>query len=165
MGIERRKVNWILEADIQAFFDSIDHAWTLRFLEHRIADRRILRLSRNWLKAGVIEDGRRVAAEKGAPQGEVISPLLANIYLHYAHDLWVHRWRQRHARGHAIPVRYADDSVPRRRTGGRKSSVQPCCTRDEGRPLEVGVQAQASNHRLLLRLRGVVVSETGKGRG
>lgn len=111
MGIKSRKVNWILDADIQAFFDSIDHGWMLRFLEHRIADRRILRLIRNWLKAGVIEGGCRIEAEKGTPQGAVISPLLANIYLHYALDLWANQWRNRKATGQVIIVRYADDSV------------------------------------------------------
>ena len=110
-GITSQKVYWILDADIQAFFDSIDHEWMLRFLEHRIGDRRILRLIRKWLKAGALEDGRRIAAEKGTPQGAVISPLLANIYLHYALDLWAHRWRQEHATGQVIIVRYADDSV------------------------------------------------------
>ena len=111
VGIESRKVNWILDADIQAFFDSIDHEWMLKFLEHRIGDQRLLRLIRKWLKAGVLEDGRRVAAEKGTPQGAVISPLLANIYLHYVLDLWAHQWRNRHAAGHVVIVRYADDSV------------------------------------------------------
>ena len=110
-GIKSHRVGWILDADIQAFFDTIDHAWMMRFLEHRIADRRMLRLIRNWLKAGVIEDGCRVAAEKGTPQGAVISPLLANVYLHYVLDLWANQWRQRHATGQAIIVRYADDSV------------------------------------------------------
>jgi RNA-directed DNA polymerase len=92
-------------------FDTIDHEWMVRFLEHRIADRRILRLIRNWLKAGVVEDGHRVAAERGTPQGAVISPLLANIYLHYVFDLWVQQWRRRKAVGEVIAVRYADDSV------------------------------------------------------
>ena len=111
MGIKGRKVNWILDADISAFFDSIDHGWMLKFLEHRIADRRILRLVSKWLKAGVMEEGKRIPAERGTPQGAVISPLLANVFLHYALDLWAHRWRQRHARGDVIIVRYADDSV------------------------------------------------------
>lgn len=110
-GIAGRKVNWILDADIRSFFDEIDHEWMLRFLEHRIADRRVIRLIRKWLTAGVIEDGRRVAAVRGTPQGAVISPLLANIYLHYALDLWAHQWRQRQAAGDVILVRYADDSV------------------------------------------------------
>jgi group II intron reverse transcriptase/maturase len=94
MGITSRKVNWILDADIRAFFDEIDHEWMLKFLEHRIADKRILRLIRKWLKAGVIEDGRRVASERGCPQGAVISPLLSNIYLHYVLDTWAHHWRK-----------------------------------------------------------------------
>ena len=111
VGIKSQKVSWILDADIQAFFDSIDHEWMLRFLEHRIADRRLLRLIRKWLKVGVIEDGRRVAATVGTPQGAVISPLLANITLHYVLDLWAQQWRQRHAAGQVIMVRYADDSV------------------------------------------------------
>jgi RNA-directed DNA polymerase len=111
VGIKSRHVNWILDADIAAFFDEIDHDWMLKFLEHRIADQRLLRLIGNWLKAGVIEDGIRVAATKGTPQGAVISPLLANIYLHYALDQWTQQWRGRHARGQVIAVRYADDSV------------------------------------------------------
>ena len=111
MGIKSRKVNWILDADISAFFDSIDHGWMLKFLEHRIADRRMLRLVSKWLRAGVMEDGKRIPAERGTPQGAVISPLLANVFLHYALDLWAHRWRRRHAQGDVIIVRYADDSV------------------------------------------------------
>ncbi len=111
VGIKSRKVNWVLDADIAAFFDEIDHDWMLKFLEHRIADQRMLRLIRKWLKAGVIEDGRRVGATKGTPQGAVISPLLANIYLHYSLDLWTQQWRGRHARGKVTIVRYADDSV------------------------------------------------------
>ena len=110
-GIAGRKVNWILDADIRSFFDEIDHEWMLRFLEHRIADGRIIRLIRKWLTAGVIEEGRRIASVRGTPQGSVISPLLANIYLHYALDLWAHQWRGRHANGNVILVRYADDSV------------------------------------------------------
>ena len=111
VAIKSRRVNWILDADIAAFFDEIDHDWMLKFLEHRIADQRLLRLIRKWLKAGVIEDGRRLGATKGTPQGAVISPLLANIYLHYALDLWTQQWRGRHARGKVSIVRYADDSV------------------------------------------------------
>ena len=104
VGIKSRHVNWILDADIAAFFDEIDHDWMMQFLEHRIADQRILRLIRKWLKAGVIENGVRVAATKGTPQGAVISPLLANIYLHYALDQWTQQWRGRHARGQVIAV-------------------------------------------------------------
>jgi len=109
VGIERRKVSWVLDVDIRGFFDTIDHGWLLQFLEHRIADRRVHRHVRKWLAAGVSEDGVQRSVERGTPQGGSISPLLANVYLHYALDLWAHRWRQRHARGDVIIVRYADD--------------------------------------------------------
>ncbi len=111
VGIESRAVNWIVDADIRSFFDTISHDWLMRFVEHRIGDRRVLRLIRKWLKAGVMADDERQATDRGTPQGAVISPLLANIYLHYAYDLWVQQWRQRHARGAMIVVRYADDTV------------------------------------------------------
>ena len=111
MGISTKPIRWILDADISAYFDTIDHDWMLKFLQHRIADKRILRLIKKWLKAGVIEDGKRIPGEVGTPQGAVISPLLANIYLHYVFDTWAHHWREQHARGSVIMVRYADDSV------------------------------------------------------
>jgi RNA-directed DNA polymerase len=111
VGIYRRRINWILDADIRSFFDSMSHAWLMRFLEHRIGDRRMLRLIGKWLKAGVLEEGRLLTVERGTPQGAVISPLLANIYLHYVYDLWVQRWRRRSAQGDVIVVRYADDMV------------------------------------------------------
>jgi RNA-directed DNA polymerase len=111
VGIKSRKVNWILDADIRSFFDEIDHGWMLRFLEHRIADQRVLSLIRKWLEAGVIENGCRIPSTKGTPQGAVISPLLANICLHYAFDQWVQRWRKQPVRGAVVVVRYADDSV------------------------------------------------------
>src|SRR6266498_1339159 len=110
-AIYRKKVNWILDADIRAFFDSVSWEWLIRFLEHRIADRRLLRLIGKWLKAGVLEDGRLLTVERGTPQGAVISPVLANIYLHYVYDLWVHQWRKQKADGEVIVVRYADDTV------------------------------------------------------
>jgi group II intron reverse transcriptase/maturase len=111
VGIMRKHVNWVLDADIRDFFGSIDHGWMVRFVEHRIADPRIRRLIRKWLRAGVSEDGRWSKTEVGTPQGAVASPLLANIYLHYVFDLWVQRWRKRHATGDMIVVRYADDIV------------------------------------------------------
>jgi group II intron reverse transcriptase/maturase len=111
VGITRTKVNWILDADIRSFFDSISHDWLTRFVEHRVGDPRVIRLIRKWLKAGVMEDGRVKSTEEGTPQGAVISPLLANIYLHYVFDLWANRWRQHHAHGQVIIVRYADDVV------------------------------------------------------
>lgn len=111
VGIVTKKVDWVLDADIQDFFGSMSHEWTLKFMTHRIADRRILRLIRKWLKAGVTEEGRWSKTEVGTPQGAVVSPLLANIYLHYVFDLWVQQWRRRHAKGDVIVVRYADDIV------------------------------------------------------
>jgi group II intron reverse transcriptase/maturase len=111
VGIERKKVNWVLDLDIRAFFDKIDHAWMIKFVEHRIGDRKVVRLIQKWLKAGVMEQGRWLEAEEGTPQGAVISPILANLYLHYALDLWVDQWRRKNARGDVIIVRYADDAV------------------------------------------------------
>src|SRR5436309_6007407 len=111
VGIERRKVNWILDADIQSFFDTVSQEWLIRFVEHRIGDQRIIRLIRKWLRAGVLEDGIVRASARGTAQGAVISPLLANIYLHYALDLWVERWRRHEATGDVIIVRYADDFI------------------------------------------------------
>src|ERR687888_141164 len=99
-GIERTRVNWVLDADIRGFFDTIDHGWLQRFLEHRIADKRVLRLIGKWLGAGVIENGTWAPCDDGTPQGASISTLLANVYLHYVFDLWVHQWRRRKARGH-----------------------------------------------------------------
>jgi group II intron reverse transcriptase/maturase len=107
----RKKVNWVLDADIRGFFDNINHGWLQKFLEHRIADRRILRLIQQWLSAGVFEGGQWTRTEKGTPQGAVASPLLANVFLHYVFDLWVHQWRTKFATGDVIVVRYADDFV------------------------------------------------------
>lgn len=111
VGIRRKKVNWVLDADIRGFFDTIDHKWLFKFVEHRIADKRILRLIRKWLTAGYVEEGKQVASTVGSPQGATISPLLANVYLHYVMDLWVGQWRKRRAQGEVLVVRYADDVV------------------------------------------------------
>lgn len=110
VGITQRKVSWVLDADICGFFDAIDHEWLMKFVEHRIADPRLLRLIRKWLRAGVSEEGEWSKTMVGTPQGAVISPLLANIYLHYVLDLWVNKWREK-ARGDVIIVRYADDWI------------------------------------------------------
>jgi group II intron reverse transcriptase/maturase len=110
-GLLTRKVNWVLDADIRGFFDTIDHGWLVKFVEHRIADRRVVRLIQKWLNAGVMEEGKRMRVEEGTPQGGSASPLLANIYLHYVFDLWVQAWRKKHARGDVIVVRFADDVV------------------------------------------------------
>src|SRR5436309_5126225 len=111
VGIERRRVSFIIDADIRSFFDTVDQDWLIRFVEHRVGDQRIIRLIRKWLKAGVLEDGIVSVSEQGTAQGAVISPLLANIYLHYALDLWAERYRRREATGDMIIVRYADDFI------------------------------------------------------
>lgn len=111
VGVVRRRVNWILDADIRGFFDNMNHEWIDRFVQHRVADPRMLRLIRKWLRAGVSEDGEWSETKIGTPQGAVISPLLANVYLHYAFDLWVDAWREKIANGDLIVVRYADDFV------------------------------------------------------
>ena len=110
-ALVKKKVNYVLDADIRGFFDNLDKSWLIKFVEHRVADRRILRLIQKWLKAGVMEEGKWSDTETGTPQGSVISPLLANIYLHYVFDLWVDVWRKKYARGEVIVVRYADDIV------------------------------------------------------
>jgi RNA-directed DNA polymerase len=108
---QRWRVNWVLDADIRGFFDNMSHEWTMKFIEHRIADRRMLGLIQKWLKAGVSEDGQWSETNVGTPQGAVISPLPANVYLHYVFDLWVEAWRKKVANGDAVVVRYADDLV------------------------------------------------------
>ena len=111
MGIITRKVNWVLDADIRGFFDAIDHEWMMKFIEHRVADQRVLRHIKKWLNAGVLEDGVRTRTEQGTPQGGSVSPLLSNVYLHYVFDLWADHWRQKRAQGDVIVVRFADDFV------------------------------------------------------
>src|SRR5215472_4935805 len=111
VGITSTKVNWIFDADVRSFFDEVSQEWLIRFLEHRIGDPRIIRQIQKWLRAGVLEDGVVTVSDKGTGQGSVISPLLANIYLHYTFDLWAERWRRREATGDMIIVRYADDVV------------------------------------------------------
>ena len=111
VGITRKRVNWILDADIRGFFDNLSHEWALKFLAHRVADNRILRLIRKWLKAGVSEDGEWSETKVGTPQGAVVSPLIGNVYLHYVFDLWAQVWREKVASGEVMLVRYADDLV------------------------------------------------------
>ena len=110
-GLLTRKVNWVLDLDIHNFFDGLSHEWLVKFIEHRIADRRVVRLIQKWLNAGVLEDGKRIRVEEGTPQGGSASPLLANVYLHYVFDLWVQAWRQKRAHGDVVVVRFADDIV------------------------------------------------------
>jgi RNA-directed DNA polymerase len=111
VGLRTKQVNWVLDLDIRSYFDGISHEWLVKFVEHRIADRRVVRLIQKWLNAGVLEEGKHVRMEAGTPQGGSASPLLANVYLHYAFDVWVHAWRQKRAHGDVIVVRYADDIV------------------------------------------------------
>lgn len=110
-GLLTTKVNWVLDADIRGFFDSIDHGWLVKFIEHRIADKRVVRLCQKWLNAGVMEEGKWTCSEDGTPQGGSASPLMANIFLHYVFDLWAHQWRRIRAQGNVIVVRWADDFV------------------------------------------------------
>jgi group II intron reverse transcriptase/maturase len=123
VGIVTKKVNWILDADIRGFFDNISHEKLVELLELRVADQRVLRLIQKWLKAGVSEEGQWSETKVGTPQGSVISPLLANIYLHYALDQWVVEWRKKFAHGDAIIVRYADDCAPR----AQRAEEGPMC--------------------------------------
>ena len=111
LGIEEGKVNWILDVDIRAFFDSLSQTWLVKFLEHRIGDRRVVRLIQKWLRAGVLEEGKLTVSEEGTPQGGSASPLLANVYLHYVLDQWMQTWQRKIARGEMVMVRYADDMV------------------------------------------------------
>ncbi len=111
VGLVRKKVNWVLDTDIRGFYDAVSHDWLVKFVGHRITDRRVIGHIRKWLNAGVMEDGKRIRTEAGTPQGSSVSPVLANIYLHYAFDLWAQQWRRRQARGEMIVVRYADDIV------------------------------------------------------
>src|SRR6266581_6286049 len=110
-GLLTKKVNWVLDLDIQGFFDGISHEGLVKFVEHRVADRRVVRLIQKWLRAGVREDGKRIRTEEGTPQGGSASPLLANVYLHYVFDLWAQAWRRKRAHGDVIVVRFADDIV------------------------------------------------------
>ena len=123
VGSTTRKVNWIIDADIRGFFDNISHEWLVTFLEHRIADGRMLRLLKKWLRAGVSEDGEWSPTKVGTPQGAVISPLRANVFLHYVLDLWIHDWRTRQATGEVTIVRYADDCAPR----AQRAEKSPMC--------------------------------------
>jgi RNA-directed DNA polymerase len=111
VALQTKKVSWVLDADIRGFFDAIDHGWLIKFMEHRIADKRVIHLIQKWLKAGVLEDGKITQSEVGAVQGGSISPLLANVYLHYVFDLWTHWWRRHNSRGEILVVRYADDFI------------------------------------------------------
>jgi group II intron reverse transcriptase/maturase len=145
VAITSKKVNWILDADIEGFFDAIDHAWLIKFLEHRIGDPRILRLIRKWLTAGVSEDGEWSKTTVGTPQGAVISPLLANVYLHYVFDLWIQWWREQH-RGAVVVVRYADDFV----IGfEHRNDAEACLNELQERFVKFGLKLHSKKTRLI----------------
>jgi group II intron reverse transcriptase/maturase len=146
VGITKRKVNWILDADIRGFFDNISHEWLMKFLEHRIADRRMLRLLKKWLRAGVSEDGEWSPTKIGTPQGAVISTVLANVFLHYVLDLWINQWRKYHAEGEVIIVRYADDFV----IGfHEESDARKCLTALRERFAKFGLELHPEKTRLI----------------
>jgi group II intron reverse transcriptase/maturase len=162
VGITKRKVNWILDADIRGFFDNISHEWLMKFLEHRIADRRMLRLLKKWLRAGVSEDGEWSPTKVGTPQGAVISPLYANVFLHYVLDLWIDDWRKRHAQGEVIIVRYADDFV----IGFREESDARRCLADlKERFTKFGLELHPEKTRLIEFGRYAEERRTRRGAG
>jgi RNA-directed DNA polymerase len=173
-GINRKRVNWVLDADFRDYFSNLDHRWLERFLEHRIADRRVLRLIQKWLAAGVIEERTWTAFEDGVPQGASASPLLANVYLHYVFDLWAHQWRTRHAHGDVVIVRFADDCVPRtlKEESNVEGDTDGCGAAREMKepgwlvwwPFAVALQGEIANHREVRRSRAGVLSVAEKAR-
>ena len=146
VGITTKPVGWVLDADIQSFFDTLEHGWLLRFLEHRVVDWRVLRLIQKWLHAGVLEEGQRIVSDVGTVQGGSISPLLANLYLHDVFDLWVHQWRRRHAHGDVVVVRFADDFVMGFQ---RREDAEQCLTDLRTRCARFGLTLHPEKTRLL----------------
>ena len=161
-GIYRRRVNWVLDADIRDFFGQLDRNWLRTFLRHRIADKRVLRLIDRWLAAGVIEDGQWTESIQGSPQGASVSPLLANVYLHYVLDLWADWWRKRHARGDVIIVRFADDFIV-----GFEHREDAERFRDElgGRFAKFGLELHPDKTRLIEFGRHAARNRAAQGRG
>jgi group II intron reverse transcriptase/maturase len=162
VGITRRKVGWVLDMDIRGFFDAIDHEWLMKFVEHRIADRRVQRHIKKWLNAGVLEEGEYSRSERGTPQGGSISPLLANIYLHYVFDLWAHAWRKQVAEGDVIIVRYADDIVVGFQ---RRHDAERFHTEVEARMAQFGLSLSNKKTRLLEFGRFAAKSRQKRGEG
>src|SRR6202171_6260494 len=161
-GIQRKRVNWVLDADIRGFFDNMSHEWTMKFVEHRVADRRMLRLIQKWLQAGVSEDGQWSETKVGTPQGAVVSPLLANVYLHYVFDLWVEAWRKKVARGDVIVVRYADDLV----VGfERRAEAQRFLKEFRERLAKFGLELHAEKTRLIEFGRFAALKRAQRGEG
>ena len=162
VGITRRSVSWILDADLRSFFDTVDHEWLMKFIEHRIADPRLLRLIRKWLRAGVSEAGQWSKTTVGTPQEAVTSPILANVYLHYVLDLWVNQWRKRQASGEVIIVRYADDVV----IGFQyQSEAEHFLKELKGRLAKFGLELHQEKTRLIEFGRFAVVNRATRGEG
>lgn len=161
-GIDEKRVNWILDADIEGFFDNINRDWLVKFIEHRIGDKRIVRLILKWLNAGIIEDTDWSDNGKGTPQGAILSPILANVFLHYVFDLWIRQWRKQHARGDMIFVRYADDFV----IGfEHKADARACLDALHQRMGEFGLNLHPKKTRLIEFGRGSAVRREREGRG
>src|SRR5437763_820023 len=162
VGIQRKRVNWVLDPDILGFFDNLSHEWAIKFIEHRVADRRIIRLIRKWLKAGVSEDGQWSETKLGTPQGAVVSPLIANVYLHYAFDQWVEIWRKKVAQGDVIIVRYADDFV----IGFEKQAdAERCLGELRDRLAKFGLELHPEKTRLIEFGRSAVERRNNRGQG
>lgn len=162
VGFTSKRVNWVLDADIEGFFDGIDHEWLIKFLEHRIGDNRLLRLIRKWLTAGVSEDGEWSKTHVGTPQGAVISPLLANVFLHYVFDLWIEWWRKNHAQGDVVVVRYADDFV----IGFEyRDEAQRCLEELHKRFAKFGLKLHPEKTRLIEFGRYAIDTRKGRGEG
>jgi group II intron reverse transcriptase/maturase len=162
IALMKKRVNWVLDADIQAFFDTIDHEWLLKFIGHRIGDGRLLRQIARWLKAGVMEEGKLTRSEEGTPQGGSISPLLSNIYLHYVLDLWVEQWRKRQAHGDVIIVRYADDFVMGYQ---HKAEATQFLTELRGRFIKFNLSLHPEKTRLIEFGRPAAVERKRRGEG
>jgi group II intron reverse transcriptase/maturase len=162
VGITTTNVNWVLDADIRGFFDTLNHEWLVKFVEHRVADRRVVRLIQKWLKAGVLEDGEWTQSEEGTVQGGSISPLLANLYLHYVFDLWAQRWRRKQASGNVILVRFADDFIV-----GFEHGTDAMRFRKElaERFAQFGLELHAEKTRLIEFGRGAVEDRRKRGAG
>lgn len=162
VGIERRCVRWVLDADIRAFYDTLSHEWLVRFLQHRIGDQRVIHLIQKWLKVGVLEEGQWTPSEEGVPQGGIISPILANIYLHYAFDLWVQQWRQKQTRADVIVVRFADDFV----VGfAQREDAERFWSELRARLAKFNLELHAEKTRLIEFGRYAAVNRTARGQG
>jgi RNA-directed DNA polymerase len=162
VAITEKRVNWILDADIEGFFDNIDRDWLVKFLEHRVGDKRIVRLIQKWLAAGIIEGTDWSDNGKGTPQGAVLSPLLANVFLHYVFDLWINQWRKRHANGTCVVIRYADDFV----IGFEHEADARACLEALGERLgQFGLNLHPKKTRLIEFGRGSAARREREGRG